>query len=40
MAHFVQVDKPTSSTLTRKTMGWEPQRKGLLADMLESGYFA
>ncbi len=40
MARFVQIDKPTSSTLTRKTMSWEPQQKGLLADMQESGYFA
>lgn len=40
MARFVQIDKPTSSTLTRKTLGWEPQHKGLLADMRESGYFA
>lgn len=40
MARFVQVDRPTASTLTRKIMGWEPQQKSLLADMLESGYFA
>jgi len=40
MARFVQIDKPTSSTLTRKTMGWQPQHKGLLADMRESGYFS
>ena len=40
MARFVQIDKPTSSALTRTTMAWEPQHKGLLADMRESGYFA
>ena len=40
MARFVQTDRPTSSTLTRKTMGWEPQQMRLLADMQESGYFA
>ncbi len=40
MVRFVQIDKPTSSTLTRKSMGWEPQQKGLLADMQEGGYFA
>ncbi len=40
MTRFVQIDNPTSSTLTRSTMGWEPQEKGLLADMKESGYFS
>jgi len=40
MTRFVQIDKPTSSTLTRKTLGWQPQHKGLLADMRESGYFS
>ncbi len=40
MARFVQIDKPTSSALTRKTMIWEPRQKGLLADMRESRYFA
>ncbi len=40
MARFVQIDNPTSNALTRKTMGWEPQQKGLLADMRESGYLS
>ncbi len=39
MARFVQIDKPTSSALTRSSMAWEPAEKGLLADMRESGYF-
>lgn len=40
MARFVQIDKPTSSALTRKSMAWEPKQDGLLADMREGGYFA
>ncbi len=40
MARFVQLDNPTSNTLTRRTMGWEPQQRGLLADMRESGHFS
>ena len=39
MARFVQIDKPTSSLLTRRIMSWTPQQKGLLADMREAGYF-
>jgi nucleoside-diphosphate-sugar epimerase len=38
-AGFVQLDSPTSSEITRQTLGWSPMRKGLLADMKESGYF-
>jgi nucleoside-diphosphate-sugar epimerase len=40
MARFVQIDKPTSSALTRKSMAWEPKQEGLLAGMREGGYFA
>src|SRR6202034_264597 len=39
MAAFVGIDNPTSSSLTRETLGWSPQEPGLLADMKESGYF-
>lgn len=37
---FVAVDNTTSSALTRESLGWWPQRPGLLADMRDSGYFA
>lgn len=37
---FVAADNPTSSALTRDSLGWWPQRPGLLADMRDSGYFA
>ena len=40
MAMFVGIDNPTSSTITRKAVGWQPQEAGLLADMRASGYFA
>lgn len=40
LAHFVAIDNPTSSEWTRHTLNWQPQGKGLLADMRESGYFA
>lgn len=37
---FVQLDAPTSSAITRQTLGWAPSEKGLISDMNESGYFA
>jgi hypothetical protein len=40
MSLFVAIDNPTSSALTRDSLGWWPQRPGLLADMRDSGYFA
>jgi nucleoside-diphosphate-sugar epimerase len=40
LARFVAIDNPTSSTLTRDTLGWRPQGPELLTDMRESGYFA
>ncbi|HET9156169.1 MAG TPA: SDR family oxidoreductase [Myxococcaceae bacterium] len=40
MALFVGVDNPTSSALTRKTLGWNPDHPGLLTDLRENGYFA
>lgn len=40
MAMFVGIDNPTSSTITRKAVEWQPQEAGLLADMRASEYFA
>ena len=39
-AGFAQLDGAASSVITRKTLGWEPKQKGLIADMRESGYFS
>ncbi|WP_028921501.1 SDR family oxidoreductase [Pseudonocardia acaciae] len=36
---FFSLDLAASSTLTRKRMGWEPARPGLLADLDEGHYF-
>ena len=38
LARFVGVDNPTSSALTRETLGWSPQQPGLLDDM-QANYF-
>src|SRR5581483_10473506 len=35
LAHFVAIDNPTSSALTRKALGWSPRESGLLTDMKE-----
>ncbi|HEX6042442.1 SDR family oxidoreductase [Longimicrobium sp.] len=40
MAGFATIDNPTSSVLTRETLGWHPREAGLLDDMRESGYFS
>jgi nucleoside-diphosphate-sugar epimerase len=40
MALFIAIDNTTSSARTRESLGWQPQRPGLLADMRDSGYFA
>ena len=39
MAMFAGSDAPTSSAITRETMGWTPQEPDLLTDMKENGYF-
>ncbi|MGF6771511.1 nucleoside-diphosphate-sugar epimerase [Paraburkholderia sp. GAS199] len=39
LARFVAIDNPTSSALTRESLGWQPREKGLLADMREGDYF-
>jgi len=38
-AHFVAIDNPTSSAVTREALGWKPQEVDLLTDMRGSGYF-
>jgi nucleoside-diphosphate-sugar epimerase len=40
LAHFVAMDNPTSSALTRKSLGWRPEGPELLADVRNNGYFA
>ncbi len=37
-AGFVGLDNPTSSAITRETLGWRPQEPGLLAGLREGGY--
>jgi nucleoside-diphosphate-sugar epimerase len=39
LAHFVSIDSPTSSTLTRELLGWSPVQPGLIADIEEGHYF-
>ncbi len=39
MAPFAAADMPTSSAITRNTLGWQPEGPGLLADMQHGGYF-
>jgi len=40
LAGFVAIDNPTSSALTRTSLGWRPRELDLLADMRDGGYFA
>jgi nucleoside-diphosphate-sugar epimerase len=40
LARFVAIDNPTSSALTRNSLGWRPQEPELLTDMRDSGYFS
>jgi nucleoside-diphosphate-sugar epimerase len=39
LGHFVSLDNPTSSELTRGLVGWEPAHPGLLDDLDEGHYF-
>ena len=38
LAHFVTIDCPASSAITRDLLGWQPREQGLIADMRD-GYF-
>ncbi|MGH8158572.1 MAG: SDR family oxidoreductase [Rhodanobacter sp.] len=40
LARFVATDNPTSSAITRRSLGWQPQGPDLLTDMRDNGYFA
>jgi nucleoside-diphosphate-sugar epimerase len=40
MNMFVAIDNPTSSTLTREALGWQPEHPGLVTDLQEAGYFS
>lgn len=40
MAHFAQVNNPTSSAATRALLKWVPTHAGLLADIASGHYFA
>jgi nucleoside-diphosphate-sugar epimerase len=39
MANFVAIDNPTSSGITRESLGWQPRHPGLLNDLRKAGYF-
>ena len=39
LAGFVGIDNPTSSTLTRELLDWEPEFPGLLSDLAAGHYF-
>jgi nucleoside-diphosphate-sugar epimerase len=38
-AHFAAMDVPASSERTRQSLGWQPQKPGLIADLDRPGYF-
>lgn len=40
LARFVATDNPSSSALTRASLGWQPREADLLADMRDGGYFS
>ena len=37
---FVGLDNPTSSEITRDTLGWTPARPGLILDLEEHNFAA
>jgi hypothetical protein len=39
LARFVATDNPTSSAVTRSSLGWRPEGPDLLTDMRDNGYF-
>jgi nucleoside-diphosphate-sugar epimerase len=38
-AHFASLDNPSSSERTRKLLGWQPTRAGLISDLDRPAYF-
>ena len=36
---FAGLDNPTSSTLTRQLLGWQPSHVGLIDDLTHGHYF-
>ena len=39
LAHFLSIDNPTSSTLTRERLGWRPAQAALIPDLDRARYF-
>jgi nucleoside-diphosphate-sugar epimerase len=39
LAHFIGLDSPASSALTREMLGWEPPQPGLIEDLDQGHYF-
>ncbi|MDY7561372.1 hypothetical protein QN382_18345 [Pseudomonas sp. 10B1] len=39
LANLVTLDTPTSNTITRRLLGWEPTQPGLFADLDNGHYF-
>jgi nucleoside-diphosphate-sugar epimerase len=39
LAHFIGIDGPASSAMTRELLGWEPMEPGLLEDLDQGHYF-
>jgi nucleoside-diphosphate-sugar epimerase len=39
LSHFIAMDSPASSAITRESLGWQPVQPGLLADLDEGHYF-
>ncbi len=39
LGHFIGLDSPASSTLTRELLGWQPTQPGLIEDLDQGHYF-
>jgi nucleoside-diphosphate-sugar epimerase len=39
LAMLIALDNPTANLVTRRILGWEPARPGLIADFDDAGYF-